>query len=64
MIWKAVAVIGMVVFAVSTIRQVSGIALADRESVRGKYQWPRENSISQRKSIFGSKVQTWSNAVL
>ena len=38
--WRTVAVIGLVVFAVSTIREVSGIGLADRESLRGKYHWP------------------------
>jgi cytochrome c peroxidase len=57
--WKTVTVIGMVVFAVSTIRQVSGIALADRESLRGKYHWPakipypKENPYSEAKFKLG-----------
>ena len=58
-IWRTVAAIGMVVFAVSTIRQVSGIALADRESLRGKYHWPakipypKENPYSEAKFKLG-----------
>src|SRR5437588_600807 len=56
-IWKTVAVIGMVVFAVSTIRQISGIALADRQSSRGNYHWPakipypKENPYSEDSNL-------------
>ena len=58
-IWKTVAVIGMVVFAVSTIRQISGIALADRQGSRGNYHWPakipypKENRYSEAKFKLG-----------
>jgi cytochrome c peroxidase len=38
--WRTVAIIGMVVFAVSTIGEIPGIALVGRETLRAKYHWP------------------------
>lgn len=51
--------IGAVVFAASAIGQVSGITLADRGSLRGKYHWPakipypKENPYSEAKFNLG-----------
>jgi cytochrome c peroxidase len=38
--WRTVAAIGTFVFAVSTVGQVAGSALTDRESLREEYLWP------------------------
>jgi len=38
--WKTAAIIGTVVFAVSTIGQIAGVTLADRAALREKYHWP------------------------
>jgi cytochrome c peroxidase len=59
MFWRIVAAIVTFVFAVSAIGQVSGIALTDRESLRGKYQrpgkipYPKDNPYSEAKSKLG-----------
>jgi cytochrome c peroxidase len=39
-LWKTIAVIGTLVFAISAIVQVSVIATPERESAREKYLWP------------------------
>jgi cytochrome c peroxidase len=57
--WKIVAAIGMFAFAVSAIGQVSGTALTDRESLRGKYHrpgkilYPKDNPYSEAKFELG-----------
>ena len=40
MFWRIVTAIGTFAFAVSAIGQISGIALAERESLRESYLWP------------------------
>ncbi len=41
-LWKTIAVIGTVAFAISAVEQVSVIASTSRESLREKYHWPTE----------------------
>jgi cytochrome c peroxidase len=58
-LWKTVAVIGTLVFAISAIVQVSVIAAPQRESSREKYLWPakipypKDDSYSEAKFELG-----------
>jgi hypothetical protein len=62
--WRAVAVIGIVGFAVSTIGQVYGIALADRESLRGRYHWPAKIPYPKDDPYSEPKLKLGRNAVV
>jgi cytochrome c peroxidase len=60
--WKTIAVVGAIVFAISAVRQASGIASPERESSREEYLWPakipypKDDPYSEAKFELGRKL--------